>query len=171
MNSKEYIESIKEILTETGSTISIAESVTGGYIQSAFSDAKDATVFFQGGITVYNLGQKTKHLGIDPIKGEKYNCVSEDIAVQMAKGSVKLFNSDVAISITGYASPVPEEGIDSIYAYGAVVVKELTIGSFELTSKQKEPEKVKKDYCGQMIERTFKLLKYHYKNQPGNKQN
>ena len=57
----------------------MAESVTAGNIQAVFSLAADAMRFFQGGITTYNLGQKTKHLGIDPIHMAACNCVSENI--------------------------------------------------------------------------------------------
>jgi nicotinamide mononucleotide (NMN) deamidase PncC len=35
--------------------ISVAESVSSGLLQLSFSQAKDASDFFQGGITVYTL--------------------------------------------------------------------------------------------------------------------
>jgi len=37
-------------------TIAIAESVTSGLLQFVLSNAPDASEFYQGGITAYNIG-------------------------------------------------------------------------------------------------------------------
>ena len=111
---------ISKLLVERNETLAIAESVTSGYVQAILSSAADTTLFYQGGITAYNLGQKTKHLQIDPIEGDKTNCVSEKIAIQMSIGVQQLFNSDYGLAITGYASPVPEQGIYDLFAWYAI---------------------------------------------------
>src|SRR5688572_33040104 len=107
---------VRDILLKRKQTVSVAESVTAGHLQVAFSLAENAMDFFQGGITVYNLGQKTRHLGVNPIHGIECNCVSEQIAVQMARQVNQLFLSDWGLAITGYASPVPEENITELFA-------------------------------------------------------
>jgi nicotinamide mononucleotide (NMN) deamidase PncC len=73
---------ISQYMIRTEETVAIAESATAGLIMSNFSAAKNASFFFQGGITVYNLGQKTRHLNIEPIHADAANCVSERIAQQ-----------------------------------------------------------------------------------------
>jgi len=111
------IETVKKGLLSRGATIAVAESVTAGHLQAALSLAEDARRFFQGGITVYNIGQKCRQLGIEPIHAQDCNGVSPAIAEEMASGVAQLFCSQIGIGITGYAAPVPEKGVDAPYAY------------------------------------------------------
>ncbi len=104
-------------------TIAVAESVTAGYLQAALSIADNALQFFQGGITAYNIGQKCRHLHIDPIYALSCNCVSEKVANEMAINVTKSFISDWGMAITGYASKVPEMSINSLFAYYAICYK------------------------------------------------
>lgn len=85
-------------------TLSIAESCTGGWIQKLITGNPGVSDWFNGGITAYNIDIKTKLLDIDRDLAEKCNCVSKDIAMQMATGVAKQFNSDIGISTTGYVS-------------------------------------------------------------------
>lgn len=116
----EAVNGIREILIKRKETLSLAESVTSGHLQAAVSLATLATGFFQGGVTTYNLAQKTKILNIEPAHAEACNCVSENVAGEMANGVSKLFQSDWSIAITGYAAPVPELGVNELFAYWAI---------------------------------------------------
>jgi nicotinamide-nucleotide amidase len=58
----QIVDKAGQLLMKKKNTIAVAESVTSGNIQAVLSLAKDATAFFQGGITVYNIGQKCRHL-------------------------------------------------------------------------------------------------------------
>jgi PncC family amidohydrolase len=110
------LKAIKEYFSARRETIAVAESVTSGLVQAAFSSAPGAEEFYQGGITTYNLQQKTRHLHVDPINAVACNCVSERVAVEMAKNVCTLFSSDWGMGITGYATPVPESN-NRLYAY------------------------------------------------------
>jgi nicotinamide-nucleotide amidase len=123
MYNTDDIAGIKNYLVRNGHTLSVAESVTSGHLQAALSLADGASEFFQGGITAYNLGQKARHLKIDPIHAESCNCVSEKTADEMALHALELFSSDWSISITGYAAPVPALGISERYAFYAVAFR------------------------------------------------
>lgn len=116
MNVKRALEHIKQYMLNHQETLAVAESVTAGQLQSAFSLAEEATKFYQGGIIAYNLGQKSRHLKIDPIHAEVCNCVSEEIAIEMANQVCELFSSSWGIGITGYAAPVPELKIKTLHA-------------------------------------------------------
>lgn len=116
----ELLTKLKDLLISRKETLAVAESVTAGYLQAALASAEEALQFFQGGITTYNLGQKAKHLNVDPIHAEQVNCVSDKVAEQMAREVTALFNCQWGIAITGYASPVPEEGIDELFAHIAI---------------------------------------------------
>jgi nicotinamide-nucleotide amidase len=110
---------IKDLMISRGQTLAVAESVTSGHLQAALSLPTDASKFFQGGITAYNLGQKCRHLHVNPIHATTCNSVSQTIADEMALNCLSLFSSDWSIGITGYASPFPEFGIRDIFAFYA----------------------------------------------------
>lgn len=80
----DIIQSIGNILIERQQSIAVAESVTSGHMQAALSTAPDAAKFYQGGITAYNLGQKSRHLHVEPIHATASNCVSDQVAHEMA---------------------------------------------------------------------------------------
>src|SRR5215210_8871907 len=109
--NEQVIENIKDILISEKLTLSVAESVTSGHLQAAFSCAKDASKFFQGGITAYNAGQKCRHLNIEPIAALENNCVTEKVSCEMATQVNQLFISDFGIAVTGYAARMPEQGV------------------------------------------------------------
>src|SRR5436190_13439699 len=113
------INELKELLIKKKESVSVAESVTSGFLQAALSTAENATAFFEGGITTYNLEQKVHHLNVEPAHAQRVNCVSEKVSKQMALHCAKLFKSTWAIAITGYASPVPEGG-NKLFAFFAI---------------------------------------------------
>jgi len=131
------IKSIRDSLVTKGETIAVAESVTSGHLQAALSLAEDARQFYQGGITAYNLGQKSRHLLIEPIHALDCDCVSEQIAEQMALEVTRVFRSTFGLSITGYAAKVPEKGIDRPFAFFSIVRDNKVL----VTRRAETPEK------------------------------
>ena len=101
-------------------TLAVAESVTGGRVQAAITAVSGASGFFLGGLTDYTLEQKVKHLGVKRAAAARVNCVSAEVAIQMAEGAARLFDADVAVATTGYAEPAPESGVDVPFAYWAL---------------------------------------------------
>jgi PncC family amidohydrolase len=152
------VEKLRDHLIKNSLTIAVAESVTSGYLQAAFSLVEETGRFFHGGITAYNLGQKVRHLHIDSIRAEACNCVSGETAGEMALGSLALFSSNVAISITGYAAPFPEIGIKKIFAWYAVAMNGKLLAVEKITSAKKEPEQVQIDYVRQVLQGTCAVL-------------
>ena len=130
------LDDIKEFLIERNETLAIAESVTGGILQTAFASVTDASLFFQGGITAYNLGQKSRHLHVNPIHAESCNCVSDTVAMEMAVGVCSLFSSHWGIAVTGYATMDPEIKMDRPFAHFAIAY----MGKVKKTSCLKHPE-------------------------------
>lgn len=156
MTAKRTEDFIREQLLKNQETIAVAESVTGGLLQSAFASMEFALQFFQGGITAYHLGQKVKHLQVDPIYAQTCNCVSERIAKEMALNVCKMFHSTYGIGITGYDTPVPESG-NQVYAYyaiaknGEIMVYEKMIGKGVSTD-------VKLFYVNQIVEAFWGIM-------------
>ncbi|WP_419870861.1 CinA family protein [Chryseobacterium sp. CT-SW4] len=103
---KSTLEYISHSLLTTDETISIAESVTSGFLQLAFSQMPNASLFYRGGVTAYTLPQKVQLLNIDEKEAQECNCVSQNIADNMALNVAKLFETDWSIAITGYSTPI-----------------------------------------------------------------
>lgn len=158
MYDSKKLEAIKEHLIKKQLTLAVAESVTSGHLQVAFSLATDARKYFQGGITVYNAGQKSRHLKVDPIHALEYNSVSEKVAQTMAFNVTELFSSNLGIGITGYAAPVPEKNIVDLFAWFAIVKDKQLLICEKLESAKKEPLDVQLDYTKQVIEKTLAML-------------
>lgn len=127
---------VAELLIKNKLTIAFAESCTAGLLQNIFSLAEDAMTIFQGGMTVYNPGQKAKHLYINPVFAEQCNSVSNEIAEKMAFEIAKKFNAEMGVAITGYAQPVPEDGIERSFAYIAVTLHGKTVLSKKIYGKE-----------------------------------
>ena len=128
---RKILERIGREILKSKQTIAVAESVTSGLIQFAFSTIPDAAAFFQGGVTAYNVAQKFLHLNVEPIHATAVNCVSQRVADEMAEEVCDRFRSDWGLGITGYATPVPESG-HKLFAYHSIYFrgKRLSIGKF-----------------------------------------
>jgi PncC family amidohydrolase len=157
--SEEMLNAIKDILVENQQTIAIAESVTAGNLQAAFSVAVDASKYFQGGITAYNLGQKTRHLNVEPILANKTNCIEQRIANTMAVEVSKMFLSNYGIGITGYAAVVPECEEEGLFAYFSLAKEQEVVLTKRLTSTERHPYEVQLNYTRQVIQLVHDFLK------------
>ena len=88
-----------------GLTVSTAESITAGLVSSSIADVPGASSVLRGGAATYCDGVKHDVLGVSSLDLELHSAVSEPVARQMAEGSLTLFSSDLAVSLTGYAGP------------------------------------------------------------------
>jgi PncC family amidohydrolase len=139
-------------------TIGVAESVTAGHLQAALSLAEEASRFFQGGITVYNVGQKARHLKINPIHALSCNSVSPTVAGEMALNALSFFSSDWSIAITGYATPVPALGIKNLFAFYAIAFRDKIVLSEKIESPDKGPLEVQRYFSDTVLEELNKYL-------------
>ncbi|MBM3743081.1 MAG: CinA family protein [Actinobacteria bacterium] len=106
MNS---IEKIINTLQYRKETIAVAESITGGKLAAALTSAPGSSKVFLGGIVAYSIESKVQELGIPKRLINKFGVYSEEIALEMANGVRKKFNSDWSIASTGVAGPGPAE--------------------------------------------------------------
>ena len=90
--------------------LAVAESMTAGGLQALIAAESGASEFFVGGITAYTIDQKVRHLGVSRAEAAPVDCVSAEVAWQMARGACALFGADVAVATTGYAEPAAERG-------------------------------------------------------------
>lgn len=151
MYNIEVIEEIKDYMISNNQTLAVAESVTSGHLQAAISLAIEASKFFHGGITAYNLGQKARHLHVNPIHATTCNSVSQLIADQMALQAMPLFSSDWSIGITGYASPLPEMGIDDLFAFYAIGFRHQIVHHGKLEAEDRGTYSVQVYYADEVL--------------------
>lgn len=97
-------------LKSLGYKISVAESCTGGLVAKMITDVSGASSVFEHGIVTYSNRIKEQFLGVKPETLEKYTVVSEETAIEMAKGVLELSGSDMAIATTGEAGPKSASG-------------------------------------------------------------
>ena len=133
-------------------TIAISESVTSGLLQFAISNMENAEKFYHGGITAYNVGQKFKHLNVEPLHAMAVNCVSQKIADQMALNVANLFNSDWGVGITGYASASTESG-HKLFAYYSISFRQSIQLSGIINAASEPPPAVQLYYTTEVLKK------------------
>lgn len=92
-------------LLEKNLKLGLAESCTGGYIGHTITQVVGSTQYFMGGIVCYNEEVKTGILGVSSSTIEKHGVVSEQTAIEMARGALKVLGCDCALSVTGLLGP------------------------------------------------------------------
>ena len=101
-------------------TLAVAESLTAGQVQAQIAAVSGASNYFLGGVTAYTLEQKVKLLGVNRTHAKRVDCVSQQVAVEMAFGATQLFGADLAAATTGYAEPARAAGVKSPMAWWAI---------------------------------------------------
>lgn len=92
-------------LHEKKKTLSAAESCTGGLIAKRITDISGCSDVFFGGCVTYTNEVKHRLLGVSLETLERYGAVSEQTALEMARGVRLATGSDIGISSTGIAGP------------------------------------------------------------------
>ncbi|MEJ5048840.1 CinA family protein [Chryseobacterium culicis] len=121
---------ISHFLVAADESVSIAESVTSGCLQLAFSQMPDAPLFYKGGMTAYTLPEKVRLLKVSRPGPDDLDGAAEAISQSMALNVAKLFESDWSISTTGYCNPIINSGY-KVFAYFSFAYK----GEVILTKK------------------------------------
>ncbi|MBD0373724.1 MAG: CinA family protein [Pyrinomonadaceae bacterium] len=111
---------LKKIMDDQRLTLAVAESLTTGNIQAMIGATSGASTFYRGGLTAYNIDQKVEHLNVERDHAAAVNCVSQRVAIEMAKGVSLSFNCDIGIGTTGYAESSTEQNVSAPHAYFAI---------------------------------------------------
>ncbi|MBQ7743551.1 MAG: CinA family protein [Lachnospiraceae bacterium] len=99
-----YKDLIKNLI-ETKTTISTAESITGGLIAKYITDVPGSSGILKESFIVYSNDSKINVLGVDAGLISKYGVVSREVAYDMCVKLKMLTNDDICISTTGNAGP------------------------------------------------------------------
>jgi len=93
------------LLKKNSLKLSIAESCTGGLISDLLTNVPGISNNLTESIVVYSNQSKSKRLAIKEETLKQYGAVSEQTAIEMAKGIKYFSGSDIGLSVTGIAGP------------------------------------------------------------------
>lgn len=131
-------EAIGRILKADNSTLSIAESCTGGYVSHLITSIPGSSAYLNGGVVSYSNEIKEQVLGVKPTTLESFGAVSKETVEEMAEGVRKLMNTTYGIATSGVAGPgggTPEKPVGLVYI--AVSTAEKTVSSkLQLTTER-----------------------------------
>lgn len=98
-------EVIARKLMETGRSIAVAESCTGGYISQLFTQMAGSSQYFLGSVVSYSNEMKQDALHVPEQIIQEYGAVSSQTVEAMAEGIRKLSNADVGLATSGIMGP------------------------------------------------------------------
>ena len=102
-------DAVVPMLKKAGLTLATAESCTAGLVAKRITDIPGASSVFRHGVITYANEVKERELGVSHETLERFGAVSEETAVEMAKGIRRRSGADIGISVTGFAGPDADE--------------------------------------------------------------
>jgi nicotinamide-nucleotide amidase len=98
-------ESVAILLKESRTTVTTAESCTGGLLAKMLTDVAGSSDYFKVGFITYSNQAKYERLGVPNEVINVYGAVSEPVVQLMAKNARRLAKADYALAISGVAGP------------------------------------------------------------------
>ena len=98
-------ESVVKLLQNRQTTITTAESCTGGLIASAITEIAGASTVFEAGFVTYSNRMKQQLVGVSELTLKTYGAVSEEVVIAMTKGALERSGADYGIAVSGVAGP------------------------------------------------------------------
>jgi len=104
-NNESLEEIVGHLLWKNKKTLAIAESCSGGLISDRLTNIPGSSSYLKGSIVAYIKSIKEDILSIKKETLDRYDSVSKEVAIEMAKKIRMKFSSDIALSSTGIAGP------------------------------------------------------------------
>ena len=99
------ISKLHKKLIKKKTSISVAESCTGGLLSSKLTKLSGSSKYFRMGLITYSNNAKIKILKVNRKIINRYGAVSLECCKAMVENLSKISNSKINISITGIAGP------------------------------------------------------------------
>lgn len=98
-------EVVARLLTLNNTTISAAESCTGGLLAERLTSIAGSSSYFLGGVVCYSNEMKTAWTDVPKELIEAKGAVSAEVAIALAEGIRRRVGSTLGVGITGIAGP------------------------------------------------------------------
>jgi nicotinamide-nucleotide amidase len=98
-------EEVHHLLLATGTTLSLAESCSGGMLASSLIEFPGSSAYLQHAVVGYANDAKQRLLNVPTSCLAEHGVVSAEVAIAMADGARAVLDSDFALAITGIAGP------------------------------------------------------------------
>jgi PncC family amidohydrolase len=119
---------VAQKLIQSGKTLAIAESCTGGLLSNRLTNVPGSSQFLKLSIVAYSNAAKTKLLKIPGKFIRQNGAVSNQVAAALAKNVRKILKTDFGIGITGIAGPSGGNRLKPVgLTYIAVCTNEKTL--------------------------------------------
>lgn len=109
---------VGDLLRAAGTTLTAAESCTGGLFSQRITSVAGSSDYFLGSAVTYSNELKTRLVGVPAALIAEHGAVSEPVARAMAEGVRKELGSDWGVGITGVAGPgggTPEKPVGTVH--------------------------------------------------------
>lgn len=104
MNDSLEVE-IGRLLSARRLRLGLAESCTGGLMGHRITNVAGSSEYFMGGVVSYSYEAKVAVLGVSWDTLHAFGAVSRETVLEMARGAKRLFEANIAVSISGIAGP------------------------------------------------------------------
>lgn len=133
---------VGNLLKERQMTIAVAESCTGGNISNMITDRSGSSEYFERGVIAYSNAAKVEILQVNEDLIQEKGAVSEEVAIEMAKGVRSISGTDIGVSITGILGPkgaTSTKPVGLVYiavaSHSNAIVKRFNFGGTRLENK------------------------------------
>jgi len=92
-------------LREHGMRLAVAESCTGGLLAARITAVPGSSEYFLGGTVAYANSVKEGLLGVREQTLQEYGAVSEQVALELARGAAQATGAECSLAVTGIAGP------------------------------------------------------------------
>ena len=99
------VEQLAERFLKISKRLVTAESCTGGGLAENLTRFPGSSSWFDCGFITYSNQSKQEILSVSSEIIEEFGAVSEEVALEMAKGALEKSTADYSVSITGTAGP------------------------------------------------------------------
>lgn len=101
---------VHELLLRHGSTVAVAESLTGGLLGAALTSTPGSSATFRGGLVVYATDLKETVAGVPGPLLDAEGPVSAHVAAALAAGARDRLGATYGVGVTGVAGPDAQDG-------------------------------------------------------------
>ena len=102
---KALSQDIGELLLAKNHVLTLAESCTGGLISALITNTAGSSAWFDSGLVTYSNQAKHDLLQVKEATLTQYGAVSEQVAMEMAIGTLQQGRATISASVTGIAGP------------------------------------------------------------------